>query len=292
MKRRIGRIGGQRVRLAALARVCAIALAVPLAITLAIALAITLGLASVEAAAESSIVLPYPASFGAFPAATYNEAGVRVGSALLELDKRSDGLVVMTVVTGIEGGARTEARAEFSVLEDQRGLRLLREFSHSHDQEGRSKGILRVDHVKGEATCTPTSESGHTASRVSLPDDERVTNVPLQLLFLPLVQGETERITFQLFLCGDGARVVDFAATLAPRSSDGSGREIVEVRYRPDLGTIMSFLASAVVPDLAFWFDASGQGTYLAHRMPLFSKGPEVMVVRDGIARELLIANP
>ncbi len=36
----------------------------------------------------------------------------------------------------------------------------------------------------------------------------------------------------------------------------------------------------------------NGQGTYLAHRMPLFSKGPEVLVVRDGIARELLTAKP
>ena len=64
------------------------------------------------------------------------------------------------------------------------------------------------------------------------------------------------------------------------------------MRYQPDLGVVMSFLAKAVIPDLAFWFDARGQGTYLAHRMPLFSKGPEVMVILDGVAQELLTARP
>ena len=215
-----------------------------------------------------------------------------MGSAFFELEKRDEGLVVMSVKTWIEGGARTEARAELSVLEGDRGLRVLREFSHSHDEQGKSMGILRVDHVKGEASCTPTLESGVSASSLSLPADERVTNVPLQLLFLPLVQGQTERISFQLFLCGGGAKVVDFAATVVPRPAGAQPHEIIEVQYRPDLGRVMSFLAKAVVPDLAFWFDANGQGTYLAHRMPLFSKGPEVLVVRDGIERELLTARP
>ena len=153
-------------------------------------------------------------------------------------------------------------------------------------------GVLRVDHVKREATCTPRPGSGRAVSRIALPADERVTNVPLQLLFLPLVQGQTERISFQLFLCGGGAKVVDFAATIEHRSSDSRPPGIVEVRYRPQLGRFMSFLAEAVIPDLAFWFDANGQGTYLAHRMPLFSKGPEVMVVRSGIERDLLTARP
>lgn len=258
----------------------------------ALALGLGIGLVSSTATAGSSIILPYPDHFGEFPAGTYSNDGVRLGEALLKLEKRADGLVVMSVETRIEGGARQEARAEFSVLEANRGLLLLREFTHSHDREGKSKGILRVDHVKGEATCTPTPESGQAPSRVSLPEDERVTNVPLQLLFLPLVQGETERISFQLFLCGGGAKVVDFAATLAPRRPATSRHEIVEVRYSPDLGAFMSFLAKAVVPDLAFYFDANGQGTYLAHRMPLFSKGPEVLVVRDGVAHELLTAKP
>ena len=258
----------------------------------ALTLAVSLVWTPLEASAESSIILPYPDHFGEIPAATYDNDGLRIGSALLKLEKRADGLVAMSVESGFEGGARTEARAEFSILEANRGLRLLREFTHSHDHEGKSKGILRVDHVKGEATCTPTAESGGAPSRVALPEDERVTNVPLHLLFLPLVQGETERISFQLFLCGGGAKVVDFAATLAPRSSSAHPHEIVEVRYSPELGAFMSFLAKAVVPELAFWFDTNGQGTYLAHRMPLFSRGPEVLVVRDGIARELLTAKP
>jgi hypothetical protein len=247
------------------------------------------------ASAGSAVVLPYPDYFGEIPAAAYNKSGARVGSALLKLERLPDGLVVMSVETEVEDGARTEARAELSVLEDNRGLRLLREFSHSHNQQGKSMGILRVDHVKGEATCTPTPTSGTTASRVTLPLDDRVTNVPLNLLFLPLVQGETDRISFQLFLCGGGAKVVDFSATAKAHANDGpheGPHDIVEVRYVPELGAVMSFLAKAVVPDLAFWFDSNGQGTYLAHRMPLFSKGPEVTVIRDGIAQELITAKP
>ena len=243
-----------------------------------------------SASARSAIVLPYPDHFGEFPATAYNKSGARVGSALLKLERLPDGLVVMSVETEVDEGARTEARAELSVLEGNRGLRLLQEFSHSHNHEGKSMGILRVDHVKGEATCTPTPGSETSASRVALPDDDRVTNVPLNLLFLPLVQGETDRISFQLFLCGGGAKLVDFAATAKPRQTNGE-HEIVEVRYQPDMGAVMSFLAKSMVPDLVFWFDANGQGTYLAHRMPLFSKGPEVTVIREGIAQEL-IAKP
>jgi hypothetical protein len=245
-----------------------------------------------EAAAESSIVLPYPQHFGEFPAAAYDDLGARVGSSLLTIEKRADGLVVMSVETRIDAGARTEAGAEFAVLGEDRGLRVLREYSHSHNEQGKSMGILRVDHVKQEATCTPSPDSDFAPSSVALPDRDRVTNVPLNLLFLPLVQGETERITFQLFMCGGGAKVVDFAATVGPRSIDSQAHQIVEVHFEPDLGFMMSLLAKVVVPELAFWFDAHGQGTYLAHRMPLFSKGPDVMVVRDGIERELLTAKP
>jgi hypothetical protein len=259
-------------------------------ITLSAAIACVL-LAESIACAESGIVLPYPDHFGEFPAAAYNDSGARVGSALLKLERRPNDLVVMSVDTELEDGARTEARAELSVIVGNRGLRLLREFSHSHNHEGKSMGILRVDHVHGEATCTPTPGSGTSASSLTLPSDHRVTNVPLNLLFLPLVQGLTDRISFQLFLCGGGAKVVDFEATAKPRTTNGA-HQIVEVSYEPDLGAVMSFLAKTVVPDLAFWFDANGQGTYLAHRMPLFSKGPEVTVIRDGIAQELLTAKP
>jgi hypothetical protein len=259
-------------------------------VTLIAAMACVL-LAASAAKAESGIVLPYPDHFGEFPAAAYNDSGARVGSALLKLERLPDGIVMMSVDTELEDGARTEAGAELSVIEGNTGLRLLREFSHSHNHEGKSMGLLRVDHVQGEATCTPTPGSGTSASSLKLPSDHRVTNVPLNLLFLPLVQGQTDRISFQLFLCGGGAKVVDFEATAKPRATSGA-HQIVEVRYEPNLGAVMSFLAKAVVPDLAFWFDANGQGTYLAHRMPLFSKGPEVTVIRDGVAQELLTAKP
>ena len=46
------------------------------------------------------------------------------------------------------------------------------------------------------------------------------------------------------------------------------------------------------IPQLSFWFDANGNGTYLAHRMPLFTKGPEVTIVRDGIEPEIIQTVP
>jgi hypothetical protein len=52
----------------------------------------------------------------------------------------------------------------------------------------------------------------------------------------------------------------------------------------------MSWISRALVPKLSFWFEADGSGAYLGHRMPLFSQGPEVLVVRDGTSPEALVA--
>jgi hypothetical protein len=173
------------------------------------------------------------------------------------------------------------------VVDGGRGLRLLREESLSHDADGRPLDLLRVDHERGEASCTSRGGLGERVS-VPLPDDERVVNVPLNLLFLPLVRGSTKQVDFQLFLCGGGARVMDFRAVVAGSSSTRDDHRIVEVSYGPDLGLVVSGLASAFLPRLSFWFEADGNGTYLAHRMPLFSKGPEVTVVRDGFSPVVL----
>ena len=46
---------------------------------------------------------------------------------------------------------------------------------------------------------------------------------------------------------------------------------------------VVSWVADAFLPNLSFWFDPRDEGAYLAHRMPLYRKGPEVMIVKDGI---------
>ena len=58
---------------------------------------------------------------------------------------------------------------------------------------------------------------------------------------------------------------------------------MVEIRFGPNLGRVASWLASVVVPKLRFWFEAE-DGQYLAHRMPLYGGGPEVVVSREGVS--------
>jgi hypothetical protein len=232
------------------------------------------------ARAEPQLVLPHPPQFGNVPASTYDLDGHRIGRATLSLERRDDGTVRIELRSGADSGAPSiAAHAELAPAPDGSGLVLLREQSQSTDAEGRALELLHVDHVRGEGSCT--SPDGETA-RVPLPPDERVANVPLNLLFLPLVREEAKQIRFQYFLCRGGPRVMDFLA-LAVASKLPGHRRAVEVRYGPDLGRVVSWFASLVLPKLSFWFEANADNAYLAHRMPLFSKGPEVLVARDGI---------
>jgi hypothetical protein len=63
--------------------------------------------------------------------------------------------------------------------------------------------------------------------------------------------------------------------------SDAS--QIVEIRYGPALGPMLSWIAPSLVPRLSFWFDRAKPNPWLAHRIPLYGDGPEVLVIRDGI---------
>jgi hypothetical protein len=105
----------------------------------------------------------------------------------------------------------------------------------------------------------------------------------MNVLFLPLIRDEVDQIKFQVFLCRGGARFMDFVALRSGKPHSENGREIVEVRYGPDLGRLFSWAASRVAPKLSFWFDRA-KGSYVAHRAPLYSRGPEVTVVRDGVS--------
>ncbi|MBY0400425.1 hypothetical protein K2X89_09040, partial [Myxococcota bacterium] len=101
-------------------------------------------------------------------------------------------------------------------------------------------------------------------------------------LFQPLVQGDVDEVRFQIVLCTGGPRVQDMIAVRGPRSTR-DGREVLEVRYGPDFGSTVAFFASRVLPSFSFWFDAK-DGAYLGHRMPLHSKGPEILLVRKGLS--------
>jgi len=219
--------------------------------------------------------------------------GVQIGTASISVKRSSNPQgVVMNVETRGSGAARNVAWAELGTIESQRHgnlLRLLRERSESFDEDGKSLGLMQIDHVAARATCGPPDGSDAKQVAFDLPEQERITNVPLNLLFLPLVQGQVDQIEFQLFLCRGGPRVLDFAANIkGERPPPGTDFRIVEIEYKPELGPVLSVLARGFVPNLSFWFDANGSGTYLAHRMPLFSKGPEVTIVRDGLSPSIL----
>lgn len=270
---------------------------------LAVALVALFSLHARSASAESGVRLPWPETFGVVPAGTYDVHGRRLGDAHLVSERLDDGTVRIVVETGIRGGARNVAMALLETTDDGKGLRPRLQTSQSFTPDGRSLGILRVDHLKREGSCTPPERSddampdvaaGHDShtdaqgvQRLALPRGDHVVNVPLNLLFRPLVNGKSDRVDFQIFLCRGGARLWDFTAEVEQRHRDGA-HELVEVRYRPDLGPLLSTLAAPMLPELAFWFDGDRNGAYLAHRFSLYTKGPEVVVARDGAPPDLL----
>jgi hypothetical protein len=232
--------------------------------------------------AESALRMQPPERFGAIPAATYDTHRDRVGSAHLVIERLDDGRVRIFSESGIEGGARTVATAE--LVPDARGrwLRPVLQESRTFDHDGTPRGLLRIDHRARLGSCI--SQDGVRPTRtLELPDADRITNVPMNLFFLPLVRGSVERLDFQIFLCGGGPRLVDFQATRAPSNGRGAPREVVEIRYGPELGPVLSLIAPSFLPKLSFWFDPVEPHRWLAHRIPLYSDGPEVLVIRDGI---------
>lgn len=241
------------------------------------------------ASGESELLLPVPRSFGTFPASTYNEDGKRVGDAHLVIEKLDNGHVRLFGESGIDGSARNVVTAEFETANGGSALRLLRQTSRSWNAAGQGLGQLSIDHQARLGRCDPPQASGDGQKTMELPDRDRVANIPINLLFLPLATGERDKVEFQVFLCSGKPRLVKAKASVARRVKTEDGlRNIVEVRYDLDLGPMLSRLARPFIPKVAVWFDPKDPDAWLAHRMPLFAKGPTVMVVRTGIPPELL----
>jgi hypothetical protein len=243
-------------------------------------------LVAAPALAGSSLRLPMPQTFATIDASTYDGGGERVvGAAHLLIERLSDGRVKISTETGFAPGPRTVMSAMLAPVPGGGALRPLWQESRSFQRDGTPMGLLRVDHEAGRASCVPGPQLDWSAAvQLDLPRTDRVANVPLNLLFQPLVDGEAERVDFQFFLCGGGPRLLDFRARVGERRNGGpGGRELVEIRYGPDFGTFGSMLLAPVLPRLSIWFDPHASQPWLAHRVPLYSDGPEVLVVRDGI---------
>lgn len=238
-----------------------------------------------SARAESALRLPYPEVFGTIPASTYDEDHQRIGGAHLVVENVDDTRVRLLIESGIDGGARTVATAELEIVDDGRFLKLLTEESRSFDEKGIPMGVLSIDHENEIASCNKPEGDDMATEHLTLPKQDRVANVPLSLLFQPLIDGTTDEVTFQLLLCRFGARLIDIGAHVVPRDGGENGEDpIVEVEYRPDFGRFVSLAMKRWMPKLSIWFDRRVSNPWIAHRIPLYSKGPEVFVIRDGVS--------
>jgi hypothetical protein len=237
---------------------------------------------------ESALALSPPQIFGDIAADTYDETGRRVGGANLRIERLPSGNIMMEVLSGIDGSAQFAGSAELAPHGSDGSMRLVRETTQAVDQAENPLGVTTIDHVAGFAQCGIPEGSHEKPARIELPADDRVVAVPLNLLFQPLVRGQAEVVDFQVLLCRvRGARIVSAQARVADTTGE-QGDRLVEVRYRLDFGPILSSLAAPFMPQLSFWFDENSRGAWVGHRMPLFSQGPTVFVVRSGFSPGLL----
>lgn len=237
--------------------------------------------------AESLIRLPRLDEATGLAATTFDPAGQAVGRSSFQVEELTAGLRRLKIRMAVDDGGQNLSEATLAPVSSgpngaaDGALRLVEERSQSTRADGVRLDLLVIDHVAGRASCIPDRGGAAAARHVELPDPDRVVNVPMQLLFQPLVRGEVEEVRFQIVLCTDGPTLQDMIAVPGARF-ERDGREILEVRYGPDLGSTVAFFASRLLPSFSFWFDAK-DGTYLGHRMPLHRKGPEVVLVRSGL---------
>jgi hypothetical protein len=251
--------------------VCALAL---------LAAAVSAGAAS----AESGLRLPPQEALGAIPASTYDEeTSKRLGDAKIELARLPSGNVLMIASGSIQGAEAISLAAELEKTPDGAAMRPVWQQSHSWDAQGRTQGIMWIDHAKHRALCTPAEQENEPTFEVQLDQPDLVANVPMHLLFLPLVSGAQKEVSFQFLAC-KAKRAVPAKASVAQRLTPDDGTApLIEVRSELDLGPVLTPLARAFLPRFSFWFDPTSRSGWVGHRMPMFTGGPEVLVVRTGV---------
>ncbi|HBZ70841.1 MAG TPA: hypothetical protein DEP35_14340 [Deltaproteobacteria bacterium] len=238
--------------------------------------------------AESSLELPLQAPFGALPAATYDENTMnRVGDAKVSLTRLPNGNLLMVAAGAIDGAEASVVMSELERTKDGAGLRPVWQESHSWAAGGQSHGMMWIDHRAGRALCTPAEGSDETPFELALQNPDLIANVPMHLLFLPLISGAKEEVSFDFLVCKI-RRVVSAKARVARHLASSSAGDLIEVRSEIDLGPVLTPLARAFLPRFSFWFDTGEPERWVGHRMPLGTGGPQVLIVRAGIpVREL-----
>jgi len=258
---------------------------------LAVAVALAVGFVG-TARAESSLRLPVPLRYGSIPASTLDDDGNRIGDAVLSVDRVDADHVRIRSETRVQDGAHTTATALLRVVDDGTALQIIRQESISVTADGSSLGTLLVDHEAGIAVCDGTDEQGNERRELPIRTPDRVVNVPFNLLFEILVKDTSQKLSFDLLLCRPSPRFMTFSARVNRiLVNRGRHEQLIEVVYRPDLG-LLSFVTDRFVPRLSFWFDPTTQDSWVAHRMPLYATGPEVLILNGDSAYADLDANP
>ena len=240
--------------------------------------------------AESSLAFQPSGKLEAVGATTFDVEGNAVGESSFQIETDPEGNQLMRITLSIEGGGSNISQATLgpaiagaadSAQVGSRGLRLLEERSQATTAAGDVYPLLVIDHRRGRVSCYPDGQDSAEGKHVDIEGEDRVVNVPMQLLFLPLVRGEVEALRFQIATCVD-VPVLHRMIAVRSGTNERNGREVIEIKYGPDLGRTVAYFASRLLPSFSFWFDAS-DGQYLGHRMPLHRKGPEILLVRHGL---------
>lgn len=228
--------------------------------------------------AQSALRLPLPNRFGSVAAVVYDTHGRPDGHARLAMERIADG-ARLRVDVHLNSGAHSHLQATMRKADG--GLRIVSERSASFDADGKPVVQARLNHDRGIGVC---QVGDGPARRVTLPSPDRIVNVPLNLLLRPVVNGAHASVRFQTFVCGDDIRILDTVAKVAKRiAAPDGGPGYVEVHYHFNFGPLLSLVAGPFVPKIAFWFDPTKPAHWVGHEMPLYSDGPEVMVLRKGI---------
>jgi len=252
-----------------------------------VALAGLLGLGG-PARAASSLRLPEPPGFGEVDSATLDLDGIPLGPSHVKLERDPAGWVRIQSESAIAGGESVQLSALLEPMPGDGTLRLVEQRTRAVDRDGALLLEMMIDHVTRRATCT--TPAGRRM--IELPRWDRVANVPINLLLLPLARGEVERLEFQALVCRGEPRLLDVCARPTGRIVHSArGGAAVEIEYEVQLGALLAQIARPFLPRILFWVDPSATPDPLvAHQMPLYPKGPTVLVVRRELAPELFLA--
>ena len=254
--------------------------ALPRVLALALVIAFS---AAAPTRADSLLRMTQPESLGSIDVATYDEHGAElVGPGFVAYEPAEDGLVRFVGLSGIEGAEQTKVTALFEPAPDGEMLRPVLQESRSLDAQGVPLGVMTIDHRLGTGTCHP---NGEEARSVALPEDDRVANVILGQVLVPLAVAGRGESSFQILICRPTVRVVRVRARVR-ENAIWDKRDLVEIETGPDLGPMLNRLLGPWLPKVSLWFDGSEPG-WLGHRVPLFAKGPTVTVLRADIAEKL-----